>query len=969
MELVSTGSITIVDWNDISIADVAPASPKLGQLWFDASITPAALKKWDGSQWVSANVTPQEYADLLATVSGTENYRDTRPPTNSPSFIGDMSASAIFTTPADGSVYVKFQIGYTQAPSGLPADFLLVYVKEGGGTIAESDVCFTTNATSGYFQVVVKPSTTYSFGLQAVRNTSNAMLGTAIVQSGNIASPAGNYTGAINGASASSLISTINSAIKFKTNPFFEDATVGVGQVPALWNGFTSSNSTVTTNGLIGGKAVMVSGYAVISSSELIAVDTTREYKLRLRVRQAVKAGNPTIYAGVACYAVNGTTLLSPNSGTYHYSLCNAVALPPASGWTVYEARMTGSDSGASWTKFKTGTAYIKPLLLANYGSAGMGDVLEVDSFEFFDITETVWTNLPSRPTDAELLNSQQKWADVSGAGRPADYATKNMSWSQGTAPTSGMSSGDTWICTLPASGGDPNAGKLFTYNGVMWVEAADATQVIINKGIASAGRFEVGNAALGVCNAGINGAVTASPNTDIRFWAGSTWANAATAKFRVQNDGTLYATGANISGSLVLTSGATYDKINETSTLAGSISTSLTTTSIPLDAELFRFDSNTSGSKGTSSKASLSAFSRITGGSKFGDDCVLLEEGTTNLVPSTTATPSLLTGFSADPGSAITIDTQRLKCVTDGSGARGFYTGQGPINTTIPVTASTVYSGSVRISGSGTVNVNLTSYNASGTGITSKATAITLSETPTTVTVENFNVGAGAAYLRVVVRTSTAVAATFYVDNIQVEQKAYSTTFVNGTRASAKLVYPSYENRINWRKFSLIGWIKRKYIVSAWQMIMGTWTKFYFAIAPGSNRLRVSYFNSANTQISIETSSLTVADTNWHLVGFSFDADNNIVDFFVDGATEQVAIVDNTMTATAPTYFTLGQMQYNSAQYPGNMYMSNFAIRPNQLFTAVETSSYFAMGNPFIDSTASIDVPEPATVAAPTYA
>lgn len=49
--------------------------------------------------------------------------------------------------------------------------------------------------------------------------------------------------------------------------------------------------------------------------------------------------------------------------------------------------------------------------------------------------------------------------------------------------------------------------------------------------------------------NAGMNGIGTAS--TDIRFWAGATAANKATAPFRVQKDGKVYATDANISGNI----------------------------------------------------------------------------------------------------------------------------------------------------------------------------------------------------------------------------------------------------------------------------------------------------------------------------------------------------------------------------------------------------------------------------------
>lgn len=52
-------------------------------------------------------------------------------------------------------------------------------------------------------------------------------------------------------------------------------------------------------------------------------------------------------------------------------------------------------------------------------------------------------------------------------------------------------------------------------------------------------GRLEVGNGALGVNTAGVNG--SGSSSSDIRFWGGATYANRATAPFRVQQDGTVY--------------------------------------------------------------------------------------------------------------------------------------------------------------------------------------------------------------------------------------------------------------------------------------------------------------------------------------------------------------------------------------------------------------------------------------------
>jgi len=85
------------------------------------------------------------------------------------------------------------------------------------------------------------------------------------------------------------------------------------------------------------------------------------------------------------------------------------------------------------------------------------------------------------------------------------------------------------------------------TLQNVCAATSGDSVETVIDGGIITTGRIEIGNKTGG--NAGINGGVTASPNTDIRFWSGATYANRATAPWRVQNDGTFYATVGNIGG------------------------------------------------------------------------------------------------------------------------------------------------------------------------------------------------------------------------------------------------------------------------------------------------------------------------------------------------------------------------------------------------------------------------------------
>lgn len=88
------------------------------------------------------------------------------------------------------------------------------------------------------------------------------------------------------------------------------------------------------------------------------------------------------------------------------------------------------------------------------------------------------------------------------------------------------------------------------------WVRQTeyDSTQVVIDNGMISAGRVEVGNGLLGTGLAGITGQGQSA--TSIRMWAGNNWANRAVAPFRVNQAGEVWATNAHIAGEIDATSG-----------------------------------------------------------------------------------------------------------------------------------------------------------------------------------------------------------------------------------------------------------------------------------------------------------------------------------------------------------------------------------------------------------------------------
>lgn len=84
-----------------------------------------------------------------------------------------------------------------------------------------------------------------------------------------------------------------------------------------------------------------------------------------------------------------------------------------------------------------------------------------------------------------------------------------------------------------------------------------DRVQTTIEGGLISTGRIEVGPGLLGAGKAGITGDGTAT--SSIRIWAGATFANRATAPFRVQDDGTAYMEKAVIAEAMIVDNESIY--------------------------------------------------------------------------------------------------------------------------------------------------------------------------------------------------------------------------------------------------------------------------------------------------------------------------------------------------------------------------------------------------------------------------
>lgn len=138
-------------------------------------------------------------ANGAAAYTGTATFRTTGAPTNNPSGI-----TASYLQTADGNVIATINYSYTQGTK--PADALLVYFKESGGTITNSSPCIATGPSTGSIKIAVKPGTTYRFGVSASRLAADGYFEGSIIQTADSVASASNFTGSINGTTTAVLL-------------------------------------------------------------------------------------------------------------------------------------------------------------------------------------------------------------------------------------------------------------------------------------------------------------------------------------------------------------------------------------------------------------------------------------------------------------------------------------------------------------------------------------------------------------------------------------------------------------------------------------------------------------------------------------------------------------------------------------------------------------------------------------------
>ena len=245
-------------------------------------------------------------------------------------------------------------------------------------------------------------------------------------------------------------------------------------------------------------------------------------------------------------------------------------------------ARASGAYTSSDWEKASnyTDDSALNDFILGDYNDAMMDLTSQIDGKVecWFQTTDpsSAWTTTTLKKkhigdmwyhtTNNELkyYTSAYKWEKVEDANALAAYdaASKAQDTADGkrrvfvATPTVPYDIGDLWVngSILRRCATAKTATQSYNVND--WVVAVDYdnTKTTIDGGLVTSGTIQVAGDNKSIL-AGITGQGTAS--SSVRFWAGASFENRATAPFQVLQDGTFKATKAYIEGEIHATKGS----------------------------------------------------------------------------------------------------------------------------------------------------------------------------------------------------------------------------------------------------------------------------------------------------------------------------------------------------------------------------------------------------------------------------
>lgn len=156
----------------------------------------------------------------------------------------------------------------------------------------------------------------------------------------------------------------------------------------ASWANVSNASNVVITypaNGQLGGKVLSAQRQLYIMSNENVPYDANALYRITARIRRTVSGGgsNELVYVGVAGVAQDGVTLINEaganSAGSQHYNCARSfdMAAVAVNTWQDFVGWFSGHGTSGfgvaanndSPSPLYTGTAFFRPLVIANYNT------------------------------------------------------------------------------------------------------------------------------------------------------------------------------------------------------------------------------------------------------------------------------------------------------------------------------------------------------------------------------------------------------------------------------------------------------------------------------------------------------------------------------------------------------------------------------------------------------------------------
>jgi Concanavalin A-like lectin/glucanases superfamily/Carbohydrate binding domain len=274
----------------------------------------------------------------------------------------------------------------------------------------------------------------------------------------------------------------------------------------------------------------------------------------------------------------------------------------------------------------------------------------------------------------------------------------------------------------------------------------------------------------------------------------------------------------------------------------------------------------------------------------KFGSG-LLIEEGTTNLVPNPLAETDL-TGIAKVGTATGTVErntTPPSGCIFP-TAVRANVTASGDFNVTFMAVNGSESTSGISVNPNTTYTISAWVYIPSTSSITSVANRPVEWKSDGSVALDNgtsaCNTSVKNQWVRLT-RTITTTANTskitlrfygagtgeFYVTGVQLEQKSYATSFMKGTRSSEYLTIPTSGIVQDNKPFTIECWAKSIIDTSPnWRIPFSAWNKFYVAISPNTKKVRISWVDANGAQQYAESSDLNIDFSQWHHWIFTYD-------------------------------------------------------------------------------------------------